>query len=108
MLRSQPSATTSSTWVRACSGTRFTPGSVAGYSGANFTYLSSNLDFSGDADLNPRFTNTVGNGATPTPEANTLKGRIAPAVVINEGGEKIGIVGATTQILEATLISDRN
>ena len=42
----------------------FTPGSVAGYSAAaNFVYLSSNLDFSGDADLNPRFTNTVGNGA---------------------------------------------
>jgi len=38
----------------------FTPGSVAGYSGANFVYLSSNLDFSGDADLNPRYTNTVG------------------------------------------------
>ncbi|MBR1212311.1 choice-of-anchor I family protein [Bradyrhizobium sp. JYMT SZCCT0180] len=80
----------------------FTPGSVAGWSGANFTYLSSNLDFSGDADLNPRFTNTVGNGAaTLTPEANTLKGRIAPAVVITEGGEKIGLVGATTQILES-------
>jgi len=80
----------------------FTPGSVAGYSGANFVYLSSNLDFSGDADLNPRFTNTVGNGAgTLTQEANTLKGRVAPAVVITEGGERIGLVGATTQILES-------
>ena len=80
----------------------FTPGSVAGYSGANFVYLTSNLDFSGDADLNPRFTNTVGNGAgTLTQEANTLKGRIAPAVVITEGSEKIGLVGATTQVLES-------
>jgi VCBS repeat-containing protein len=80
----------------------FTPGSVAGWSGANFVYLSSNLDFSGDADLNPRFTNTVGNGAgTLTPEANTLKGRIAPAAVITEGGEKIGLIGATTQLLES-------
>ncbi|WKA26142.1 choice-of-anchor I family protein [Bradyrhizobium roseum] len=80
----------------------FTPGSVAGYSGANFVYLSSNLDFSGDADLNPRFTNTVGNGTgTLTQEANTLKGRIAPAVVITEGTEKIGLVGATTQLIES-------
>ena len=87
----------------------FTPGSVAGYSGANFVYLSSNLDFSGDADLNPRFTNTVGNGAgTLTQEANTLKGRVAPAVVITEGGEKIGLVGATTQILEFDLLADRH
>lgn len=79
----------------------FTPGSVAGYAGANFVYLSSNLDFSGDADLNPRFVNTVGNGTTPTALASTLKGRIAPATVLVEGGEKIGIVGATTQLLEA-------
>lgn len=79
----------------------FTPGSVAGYSGANFVYLSANLDFSGDADLNPRFTNTVGNGATPTAEANALKGRIAPAAVITEGGERIGLIGATTQLLES-------
>ena len=79
----------------------FTPGSVAGYSGANFVYLSSNLDFSLDTDLNPRFTNTVGNGATATPLASTLKGRIAPAAVLVEGGERIGIIGATTQILES-------
>ena len=35
------------------------------------------------------------------PEASTLKGRIAPAAVITEGGEKIGLVGATTQLLES-------
>ncbi|BCJ89619.1 hypothetical protein IZ6_03540 [Terrihabitans soli] len=78
-----------------------TPGSVAGWNGANFAYLSANLDFSADADLNPRFTNTVGNGATPTAEASTLKGRVAPAAVITEGGQKIGIIGATTQLLES-------
>ena len=70
--------------------------------GAQFPYLSANLDFSGDPDLVPSFTNTVGNGAgTLTPEASTLKGRIAPAAVITKGGEKIGIVAATTQLLEA-------
>lgn len=79
----------------------FTPGSVSGWNGANFVYLSSNLDFSGDSDLNPRFTNTVGNGATPTALASTLKGRIAPAAVLVEGGERIGLIGVTTQILES-------
>ncbi len=77
----------------------FTPG--GGFVGANYALVSANLDFSGDSALNPRFTNTVGNGATPTALASTLKGRIAPAVVVEKGGEKIGIVGATTQILEA-------
>ena len=73
---------------------------AAGYVGANYAYLSANLDFSGDADLNPRFTNTVGTGALANEEASDLKGRIAPSAVIYEGGEPIGFVGATTQMLE--------
>jgi 2',3'-cyclic-nucleotide 2'-phosphodiesterase (5'-nucleotidase family) len=77
----------------------FTPG--AGWAGADFVHVTANLDFSGDPDLAPRFTDTVGNGVTPTPEASTLKGRIVPAAIVTEGGERIGIVGATTQILEA-------
>ena len=32
---------------------------------------------------------------------STLKGRIAPSAVITEGGEKIGIVAATTQLIES-------
>ncbi|MPZ34129.1 MAG: hypothetical protein GEV13_24610 [Rhodospirillales bacterium] len=80
----------------------FTPDSVPGWVGADFVYLSSNLDFSGDADLNPRFSDTLDGGTgTLVAEANTLKGRIAPAAVITEGGEKIGLIGVTTQILEA-------
>ena len=80
----------------------FMPNSVPGWVGADFVYLSSNLDFSGDADLNPRFTNTLDGGAgTLVPEASTLKGRIAPSAIITEGGEKIGLVGATTQLLES-------
>lgn len=77
----------------------FSPSGAWG--GANFPYLSSNLDFSGDAVLAPRYTNTVdGDPETPIAEASSLKGRIAPAAVITEGGERIGIVGATTQVLE--------
>jgi 2',3'-cyclic-nucleotide 2'-phosphodiesterase (5'-nucleotidase family)/Ca2+-binding RTX toxin-like protein len=74
-----------------------TPG--GGYAGALFPYISANLDFSGDLALNPRFTNTVGVGGLE--EASSLNGRIAPSAVITENGEKIGLVGVTTQILEA-------
>src|SRR4029453_9919108 len=38
----------------------FTPAGTWG--GALFPYLSSNLDFSGDSALNPRFTNTLDGG----------------------------------------------
>lgn len=73
---------------------------ASGWVGANFVYLSSNLDFSGDSAINARFTETMGNGTTETAEASTLKGRFAPAAVITEGGEKIGLIGVTTQLLE--------
>jgi 2',3'-cyclic-nucleotide 2'-phosphodiesterase (5'-nucleotidase family) len=65
--------------------------------GAQFPYLSANLEFSGDADLNARFTNTVGTGLE---EASDLKARLVPSAVVTKGGQKIGLVGATTQILE--------
>ncbi|MGD9880243.1 MAG: choice-of-anchor I family protein [Reyranella sp.] len=70
--------------------------------GTQFPYLSSNLDFSGDAALNPRFTNTLDGGTTTlVPEVSTLKGRIAPSAVVTEGGEKIGLIGVTTQLIES-------
>ncbi|MFN7229799.1 MAG: 5'-nucleotidase C-terminal domain-containing protein, partial [Synechococcaceae cyanobacterium] len=70
---------------------------ASGWVGAQFPYLSANLDFSGDADLSGRFTDTVGAGLE---EASSLKGRLVPSAVVTKGGEKIGLVGATTQILE--------
>jgi predicted extracellular nuclease/2',3'-cyclic-nucleotide 2'-phosphodiesterase (5'-nucleotidase family) len=80
----------------------FTPNSVPGWAGADFVYLSSNLDFSGDADLSSRFTNTLDGGTgSMVPEASTLHGRIAPSAVITEGGERIGLIGVTTQLLES-------
>jgi len=66
---------------------------------AQFPYLSANLNFSGDADLAPLYTETVGvNGLE---EASALRGRLVPSSVITKNGEKIGLVGATTQILES-------
>jgi 2',3'-cyclic-nucleotide 2'-phosphodiesterase (5'-nucleotidase family) len=76
----------------------FTPGSVAGWVGAQFPYLSANLTFSADADLNPRFNNTTTTAGLE--EAASQKGRIVPSAVVTKNGEKIGLVGATTQVLE--------
>jgi len=66
--------------------------------GAQFPYLSSNLDFSGDPFLNPVFVDTF--AASGLEEASANKGKIVPSAVITEGGEKIGIVGITTQLIE--------
>ena len=74
----------------------FTPGS--GWVGAQFPYLSANLDFSADTDLNPRFTNTTATAGLE--EAAAQKGKIVPSAVVTKNGEKIGLVGATTQIVE--------
>lgn len=72
--------------------------------GANFPYLSANLNFSGNSDLSSRAINFIQpvdsfrydvNNVTKTSNAK----KIAPATVIEKGGELIGIVGATTQIL---------
>ncbi len=73
-------------------------GAQGAWVGAQFPYLSSNLDFSGDAVLNPVYVNTFG---TPgLEEASANKGKIVPSAVITENGEKIGIVGITTQLIE--------
>ncbi len=66
---------------------------------AAFPYLTANLDFSGDSDIRGRYTETV--GVNRLEDATALRGRIVPSAVIDKGGEKIGLVGATTQILEA-------
>ncbi|MPZ11262.1 MAG: hypothetical protein GEU89_13795 [Kiloniellaceae bacterium] len=69
--------------------------------GAQFPYLSANLDFSGDPNLAGLFTDEIlmsdafktgpDQSATSTPSP-----KIAKATIIEEGGELIGIVGATT------------
>jgi 2',3'-cyclic-nucleotide 2'-phosphodiesterase (5'-nucleotidase family)/DNA/RNA endonuclease YhcR with UshA esterase domain len=71
--------------------------------GANFPYLSANLNFSGDANLSYLVTadgqSDTAFRTSPTITANSQKKGIARSVVIERGGEKIGVVGATTQIL---------
>jgi VCBS repeat-containing protein len=65
---------------------------------ANFVYLTANLDFSGDGALKSKYVETVGVDGLET--AASLAHKIAPSAIIEEGGEKIGLVGATTQMLE--------
>ncbi len=71
--------------------------------GAQFPYLSANLNFNNDINLSYLVT-TDGQRDTafrtsPTITANNQKKGIARSVVIERGGQKIGIVGATTQVL---------
>ena len=61
------------------------------YPGAAFPYLSVNLDVRSDPDLAPL---AVAGGQPP--RANS----IAPSVVLDVNGEPIGVVGATTPLLD--------
>ncbi|MEO0969178.1 MAG: esterase-like activity of phytase family protein, partial [Cyanobacteria bacterium J06639_18] len=73
--------------------------------GAQFPYLSANLDFSGDSNLADLYTEEI----LPNTDFQSLPTdldtaaeapKIAPATIIEENGEKIGVVGATTQLVE--------
>lgn len=67
------------------------------YPGALFPYLSANLDFSADtAAIGGNLAAAV---TADGQEASSIKGRIAGTAVVTVGGEKIGLVGATTQLL---------
>jgi len=83
--------------------------------GIQFPYLTSNLDFSEDFDVGPLFTDEIlpntafqsdllsardfpEDPAMRGSDSNDIKG--AQATVINRGDEKIGVIGATTQIVE--------
>jgi len=77
---------------------------VLTWKGGQFPYLSANVNFVPEPDLNFSIANfpsgadqslraTVQSGGR---EASTIKGRIAPTTVITEGSEKIGIIGLTT------------
>ncbi|WP_270935552.1 choice-of-anchor I family protein [Falsiroseomonas oryzae] len=69
---------------------------------ALFPYLSANLDFTADGELASRYQETVGQGGLETAAALAAQSRsIAPSAVVRFGDEIVGLVGATTQILES-------
>jgi len=74
--------------------------------GAQFPYLSANLDFSGDDNLSGLFTdellsNTAFQSLPADLDAAGAAPKIAPSTLIERNGELIGVVGATTQVLES-------
>ncbi|MBX3746927.1 MAG: bifunctional metallophosphatase/5'-nucleotidase [Verrucomicrobiae bacterium] len=74
--------------------------------GAQFPYLSANLDFTADGSLNPVFTNALLAGTAFRSQPDDLAAaaaapKIAPAVTLERGGQLIGVVGATTPMLAA-------
>jgi len=74
--------------------------------GAQFPYLSANLDFSGDDNLSGLFTdellpNTAFQSLPSDLDAAGAAPKIAPSTLIERNGELIGVVGATTQVLES-------
>ena len=74
--------------------------------GSRFPYLSANLDFSADADLASLATKDVlDSSAFQTSAEALLAGatspKLAPAMIQEMGGEKVGVIGLTTQILES-------
>jgi 2',3'-cyclic-nucleotide 2'-phosphodiesterase (5'-nucleotidase family) len=80
--------------------------------GAQFPYLSSNLDFSAEATLSGLFTsallpNTAFKGSLSNLAAAAAAPKLASATTITKGGVTIGVVGATTPIV-ATISSTGN
>ncbi|MGF1499831.1 MAG: 5'-nucleotidase C-terminal domain-containing protein [Elainellaceae cyanobacterium] len=75
--------------------------------GSQFPYLSANLDFSNDGSLSGLFTsNILDSAAFETGPQESLAAaddvpKIAPATIINENGEQIGVVGVTTPLVRS-------
>ena len=78
--------------------------------GAQFPYLSANLNFAGDAALRGLYTSTLREASSYATRLSDLAdntavaaeaadAQIAPWTTIVEGGETIGILGLTTQVL---------
>src|SRR5690606_23414858 len=63
------------------------------YRGAQFPYLSANLDFSTDAALAPLI---AVDGQAP----DAMKNRLARYSIIDVSGHKVGVIGATTPTLD--------
>jgi 2',3'-cyclic-nucleotide 2'-phosphodiesterase (5'-nucleotidase family) len=74
------------------------------WAGAQFPYLSANLDFSGDPNLSYLYENNpISSSSFKTPSnissPNQKKG-LAPYTIIEKGGERFGVIGATTPMLQ--------
>ncbi len=69
------------------------------WAGAQFPFITANLDFSADSALRGLADASLGGTATNSfagQEAAAIRGRIAPYTIVTVNGERIGIVGSTT------------
>jgi 2',3'-cyclic-nucleotide 2'-phosphodiesterase (5'-nucleotidase family) len=74
-------------------------GASGAWVGAQFPFITANLNFSADNSLRGLADATLGGTASNAfagKEASDIKGKIAPYSVVTVNGERIGIVGATT------------
>lgn len=72
------------------------------WTGNFFPYLSANLDFSQDGDLSGLYEPTIKDASFfnfDNSNVNAKTKSIAPATIVTIGGQKIGVVGATTPML---------
>jgi predicted extracellular nuclease/2',3'-cyclic-nucleotide 2'-phosphodiesterase (5'-nucleotidase family) len=81
-------------------------GYSAAFPGVQFPYLSANLDFAVDVAVSPIVAPSVPvqlNTFAQTPPGSGSSGadKIAPSTLLEAGGETIGVIGATTQLLES-------
>ncbi len=72
--------------------------------GAQYAMITANLNVSGDSAIRGLADASI--GGTPTnafagKEASTIKGKIAPSAIVSMNGGTIGLVGATTQLIES-------
>ncbi|QHO76158.1 hypothetical protein ACH79_29685 [Bradyrhizobium sp. CCBAU 051011] len=74
-------------------------GPLGGYEGTQFAYLAANLNFAGEPDLAPNAQTAPLTEATFGVAASGGR-RIAPSTILEENGEKIGVVGVTTPVFE--------
>lgn len=68
------------------------------FPGAQFPFITDNLNFAADASLRPLADSSIGGtaGNIAGREASTIGGRIAPYAIVTINGERVGIVGSTT------------
>jgi 2',3'-cyclic-nucleotide 2'-phosphodiesterase (5'-nucleotidase family) len=71
---------------------------AAPWVGAQFPFITTNLNFAADSSLRGRADTTLGGtgGAIAGSETTAIKAKIAPYAVQTISGQKVGIVGSTT------------
>jgi 2',3'-cyclic-nucleotide 2'-phosphodiesterase (5'-nucleotidase family) len=80
------------------------------FQGADFPYLSSNLDFSNDGSLVDLYTEDLLNSSEYAlvfdDEITAVEKKVSPWIIVTQDGVDFGIIGATTPIVESISSTD--